>query len=75
MVIVSHRLSALIDCNLIMVMDRGRVVDLAPHRTLLERCTIYRSLWAQQNRHLGSGMGARTAALVSVSDPVVAGAR
>ena len=75
MVIVSHRLSSLIDCNLIMVMDRGRVVDLAPHGTLLERCTIYRSLWAQQNRHLGTGMGARTATLVSVSDPIAAGAR
>ena len=60
MVIVSHRLSSLIDCDMILVMDRGRVVDIAPHRTLLERCVIYRTLWAQQNRHLDGNMGRQT---------------
>ena len=54
MVIVSHRLSSLIDCHQILVMDKGQVLDIAPHRTLLERCSIYRLLWAQQNRHLDS---------------------
>ena len=52
MVIVSHRLSSLIDCDQILVMDKGQVLDVAPHRTLLERCAVYRTLWAQQNRHL-----------------------
>ncbi len=65
MVIVSHRLSSLIDCDLILVMDRGRVVDIAPHKILLERCTIYRTLWAQQNRHLDGQMG-RQSPLVPV---------
>ena len=51
MVIVSHRLSSLVDCHQILVMDRGRVIDMAPHRELLERCSIYRGLWTQQNRH------------------------
>ena len=32
MVIVSHRLSSLIDCDQILVLDRGKVVDVAPHR-------------------------------------------
>ena len=63
MVIVSHRLSSLIDCNLILVMDKGTVVDIAPHRVLLERCAIYKMLWSQQNRHLDGGMG-RQAPLV-----------
>ena len=52
MVIVSHRLSSLLECDLIMVMDRGTVVDVAPHKVLLERCAIYETLWTQQNRHL-----------------------
>ncbi len=52
MVIVSHRLSSLTECDLILVLDRGKVMDLAPHRVLLERCAIYRQLWTQQNRHL-----------------------
>ena len=65
MVIVSHRLSSLIDCDLILVMDRGGVVDVAPHKTLLERCSIYRTLWSQQNRHLDGQRNA--AALVPVA--------
>ncbi|MGO3517397.1 MAG: peptidase domain-containing ABC transporter [Acetobacter cibinongensis] len=51
MVIVSHRLSSLVNCDQICVMDRGAVVDIAPHDVLLERCDIYRTLWMQQNRH------------------------
>ena len=54
MVIVSHRLSSLIDCDQILVLERGKAVDIAPHRLLLERCAIYRQLWMQQNRHLDS---------------------
>jgi len=52
MVIVSHRLSSLLDCDMIMVLERGRTVDIGPHAELVERCAIYRHLWLQQNRHL-----------------------
>ncbi len=52
MVIVSHRLSSLIECDLIMVLDRGHAVDIGPHKDLVERCAIYRHLWLQQNRHI-----------------------
>jgi HlyB family type I secretion system ABC transporter len=52
MVIVSHRLSSLLDCDLIMVLDRGRTMDIGTHQELVERCAIYRHLWLQQNRHL-----------------------
>jgi ATP-binding cassette, subfamily B, bacterial HlyB/CyaB len=54
MVIVSHRLSSLVDCDLILVLDGGQVKDIAPHAALLERCSIYQQLWRQQNRHLES---------------------
>ena len=62
MVIVSHRLSSLTECDQILVLEKGTVMDIAPHRVLLERCTVYRQLWAQQNRHLDS-QGPRHAAL------------
>jgi HlyB family type I secretion system ABC transporter len=52
MVIVSHRLSSLVNCDLLMVMDQGKLIDIAPHDTLLGRCSIYRTLWNQQNRHI-----------------------
>ena len=52
MVIVSHRLSSLLDCDFIAVLDQGRLVDIAPHDALVERCAIYQQLWRQQNRYL-----------------------
>lgn len=52
MVIVSHRLSSIMDCHQIMVMDRGLVMDIGTHDELVERCAIYRHLWMQQNRHM-----------------------
>ncbi|PZV40366.1 peptidase domain-containing ABC transporter [Mesorhizobium kowhaii] len=57
MIIVSHRLSSLTECDQILVMDQGKVLDVAPHATLLERCALYRQLWMQQNRHLDSRHG------------------
>ena len=62
MVIVSHRLSSLTECDQTLVLDKGEVMDIAPHRVLLERCAVYRQLWAQQNRHLDS-QGPRHATL------------
>jgi ATP-binding cassette subfamily B protein len=52
MVIVSHRLSSLVECDQILVLDQGKVMDIGPHAELVERCAIYRQLWAQQNRHI-----------------------
>ncbi|MBF0213317.1 MAG: peptidase domain-containing ABC transporter [Magnetococcales bacterium] len=52
MIIVSHRLSSLVDVDGILVLDAGRIVDFAPHKVLLERCEIYRHLWQQQTRYV-----------------------
>ena len=52
MLVISHRLSSLVNSDSILVLERGRVADMAPHATLLERCEIYRNLWNQQNRHI-----------------------
>ncbi|UCI09545.1 peptidase domain-containing ABC transporter [Mesorhizobium sp. B1-1-8] len=57
MVIVSHRLASLTECDQILVMDQGKVLDVAPHSILLERCGLYRQLWFQQNRHLDGRHG------------------
>ena len=52
LIIVSHRLSSLVKSDTILVLDQGRVVDMAPHKVLLDRCAIYRHLWQQQTEHL-----------------------
>jgi ATP-binding cassette, subfamily B, bacterial HlyB/CyaB len=70
MIIVSHRLTSLIECDNIMVLEQGKVVDIGPHTQLVERCAIYRQLWAQQNRHL-DGRGPRPA----VTPQLTAGGR
>ena len=64
MVIVSHRLSSLTACDQILVLEKGRVVDISRHDLLLDRCAIYRQFWAQQTRHIDS-QGLRYAALLS----------
>ena len=51
-IMVSHRLSSLVRADAIVVLEQGRVADMAPHATLLERCEIYRHLWQQQTEHL-----------------------
>jgi len=52
MIVVSHRLSSLVQSDRILVLERSRVVDFAPHATLVERCDAYRSLWQQQTQHV-----------------------
>jgi ATP-binding cassette subfamily B protein len=49
-IIVSHRLATLVDSQAILVLERGRVVDIGKHGDLLQRCANYRTLWNQQMR-------------------------
>ena len=51
-IIVSHRLSMLSEADAILVIDRGRVVDIDRHDSLLTKCSMYRHLWNQQMRHV-----------------------
>lgn len=50
--VVSHRLASLVECDQILVLDQGRLVDRGRHGELLGRCELYRHLWLVQNRHL-----------------------
>ncbi len=51
-ILVTHRLSSLVRADAIVVLDQGRIVDVAPHSLLLARCEIYRHLWLQQIEHI-----------------------
>jgi ATP-binding cassette subfamily B protein len=53
---ISHRLSMLVECDAILVLERGRFYDLGTHEELLQRCDIYKHMWYQQNRHLDPRM-------------------
>ena len=49
---ISHRLSTLVNADAILVMQQGRLMDLGTHGELLQRCEPYQHLWHQQTSHV-----------------------
>jgi ATP-binding cassette subfamily B protein len=49
---VSHRLSTLVNADTILVMQQGRLADSGRHEELLGRSETYQQLWHQQTSHL-----------------------
>ncbi len=47
-VIVAHRLSTVVSCDVIYVMAHGYVVDAGSHQELLARCALYREMHVLQ---------------------------
>lgn len=43
-IIIAHRLSTVLSCDRIAVLDRGKLVDCAPHKQLLQRCALYKEM-------------------------------
>ena len=52
--VIAHRLATVIDCDRIVVMDQGRVVDQGTHAQLLGRCGLYESLVKTQLVQVGA---------------------
>ncbi|MBQ7637623.1 MAG: ABC transporter ATP-binding protein, partial [Clostridia bacterium] len=44
-IIVAHRLSTVMNCDIIAVMDKGRIVESGTHDELLTRNEIYAGMW------------------------------
>ncbi len=51
-VMISHRLSTLVNAHAILVMQHGSLMDSGTHAELLTRCETYQHLWNQQTSHL-----------------------
>jgi ATP-binding cassette subfamily B protein len=51
-IMISHRLSTLVNASAILVMQQGKLVDSGRHEELLTRCETYQQLWNQQTSHL-----------------------
>jgi ABC-type multidrug transport system fused ATPase/permease subunit len=50
-IVIAHRLSTIVNADRIFVFDKGRLVDVGPHKELLERCDIYQTLYNLQHSH------------------------
>ena len=48
-VIVAHRLSTIMDADVIHVVDAGKIVASGTHRELLETCNIYKNLYETES--------------------------
>ncbi|MBU0481770.1 MAG: type I secretion system permease/ATPase [Proteobacteria bacterium] len=48
-IFIAHRLSTIKDCDMIMAMDKGRIIEMGNHDTLLQKKNYYYHLHSQQN--------------------------
>jgi subfamily B ATP-binding cassette protein MsbA len=47
-IIIAHRLSTILSADRIVVMNKGEIIDIGPHRDLLNRCGLYQKLYEMQ---------------------------
>ncbi len=50
-IIVAHRLSTIIDSDIIYVIDNGKVVAHGKHKYLLKNCEVYKNLYKNENKN------------------------
>nr|XP_010921213.1 ABC transporter B family member 25, mitochondrial [Elaeis guineensis] len=50
-IFIAHRLTTAMQCDEIIVLENGKVVEQGPHEELLSRAGRYAQLWAQQNNN------------------------
>lgn len=47
-IIIAHRLSTIMSADKIVVMDKGKIVQIGKHRDLIKKSGVYRELWDLQ---------------------------
>jgi len=50
--LIAHRLASAVEADIIVVLDRGRLVESGPHAELLARRGVYAQLYGEQTRKL-----------------------
>ena len=47
-ILISHRITTLMQANTIMVLDKGKIVDIGTHEELIQRDGIYKDIYDVQ---------------------------
>ena len=42
---IAHRLMTVYQCDVIFVLDKGKVVETGTHNELIENCGLYKRMW------------------------------
>ena len=50
-IFIAHRLSVMRDCDMIIVIDRGKIVETGTHQSLMEKDGLYAYLYKQQEEN------------------------
>jgi ATP-binding cassette subfamily B protein len=51
-IVIAHQLSTIVKADQIIVLDKGKIVDINTHEQLLERCDVYQNLWNAHQKSL-----------------------
>lgn len=51
-IVIAHRLSTVVNSNMILVLNKGEIVERGNHKNLLELNGLYASMWKQQEKNL-----------------------
>ena len=55
--IIAQRVTSVMDADMILVLDDGRIVGQGTHAQLMDSCDIYREVYASQNKAGGEDNG------------------
>jgi len=50
--VIAHRLSTVLDCDFVLVLDDGRLAEQGPHQALVQSDSLYRQLCEEQFGHV-----------------------
>ncbi len=64
-ILIAHRLSTVMHADRILVLERGKIVEVGQHQSLLEQKGLYYAMWRQQ-------IGEREEAVAGRNEPVTA---
>ena len=51
-IVIAHRLSTVVNSNMILVLNKGEIVEKGNHKNLLKLNGLYASMWKQQEKNL-----------------------